>query len=176
MDQLALDASSQSIAIGRRRLLTQFLPALTLLGGVSLLGGLTRLGRAECDAEAGADGCRCAQCGCTECILVPETKTVKKWIYCTKVVPYCLKNCRNPLRCRQELCDTCPECEATVRYKRVLIKREVSIKKPGFKCIPLCEACRAEAAKQQEPVKSAPPAPPAPAAPYEARRPGGETR
>lgn len=110
------------------------------------------------------DCCVCKFCGSDQCVLVPEIKTSKKWIYATKVVPYCLKTgCRKPCTCRHDDYESCPECESRVRYKRVLVKREVVTKTEGFKCVPMCEACRAnlESTKPQATPATAPPVPPA---------------
>lgn len=71
-------------------------------------------------------GCRCR--------LVPETKSVKKFVYSYKDVPYCRPNCPNPLR-RCGDSEACTECEYCPRYKRVLVKREVVEKKEGVKCV-----------------------------------------
>lgn len=98
---------------------------------------------AACGCESGQ--CQCEICGNEHCVLVPETKTTKKWVYATKLVPYCLLKCRNPFHGRDEGCDSCPGCESCVRYKRVLVKREVVTTKQIYKCVPACEACRARA-------------------------------
>lgn len=105
---------------------------------------------------APVSGCYCEVCGSDQCVVVPDTKTTKKWAYSTRLVPFCVKSCPNPFKCRHAASQSCPSCESCVRYKRVLIKREVVTKTAGFKCIPLCEACR-EARQQQSqpPVRSA---------------------
>jgi len=98
---------------------------------------------------------------------VPDTKTTKKWVYATKLVPYCRTKCPNPLKCRHEACDTCPSCEECVRYKRVLVKREVVTTKAGYKCVPACEACRAKAAAAGQAPGQAPRPVAQPNEPYE---------
>lgn len=140
--------------------------AFTMLGIVACLSVGGEIGSLAADTGCGdaGPGCHCDQCGsevcdCDECVVVPDTKTTKKWIYSTKLVPFCVKSCPNPFKCRQDGCESCTECESCVRYKRVLIKREVVTKTEGFKCIPLCEACKAaekKAKEQQEKSKAAP--------------------
>lgn len=127
------------------------IPAMTHL--VSLAG--------EPACGNGAPGCLCSGCGsqmcaCDECVVVPDTKTTKRWTYSTRLVPFCVKSCPNPFRCRHDACQTCPACEPCVRYKRVLIKKEVVTKTEGFKCIPLCEACREAEKKAKEIAKPSP--------------------
>lgn len=124
---------------------------LVIVGAMAMLGttlafqagadGLS--GNAPCACESGH--CQCEYCGADHCCLVPETRTTKKWVYSTKLVPYCLTKCRNPLHGGHEGCDSCPKCESCVRYKRVLVKREVVTTKQIYKCVPACEACRARA-------------------------------
>lgn len=140
-----------------------------LLSTAALLGMVCGL-RAEvgpgCEGQSGGQYCEGENCLCDRCCLVPDVKTTKKWVYSTKLVPYCKTKCPNPLKCRHDACETCPECEDCVRYKRVLIKREVVTKKNGYKCVPGCEACRAKAqAAQSNPALDMPPPPPVPAAP-----------
>ena len=128
---------------------------------------------ASCDAGACDGSCDQGNCLCDHCTIVPDVKTTKKWVYSTKLVPYCRTKCPNPLKCRHDSCETCPNCEECVRYKRVLIKREVVTKKNGYKCVPGCEACRAraQAAKGSAADMPAPPVPAAPPAPTALREP-----
>lgn len=74
------------------------------------------------------------------CRLVPDVKTVKKYEYTMKEVPFCDFKCPNPFRRRQrDACDACPECKDHPRCRRVLVKHEVIEKVPGFKCVVECE-------------------------------------
>ncbi|MSR56402.1 MAG: hypothetical protein EXS05_01860 [Planctomycetaceae bacterium] len=136
---------------------------IALIGAVCATPAATRLASlaAEPVCGNGGPGCHCRGCGCEvwdgdQCVVVPDTKTTKKWVYSTKLVPFCVKGCPNLFKCRHDACETCPECESCVRYKRVLIKREVVTKTEGFKCIPLCEACRNAKKKAKEHEKSKP--------------------
>ena len=65
----------------------------------------------------------CQDCIPHHCVLVPETKQVKKTVYEVHEVPYCLKKLP-PLFSFHKHCDDCAECDC-VRYKRVLMKREI---------------------------------------------------
>jgi hypothetical protein len=141
-----------------------------VLAAALVLLGTTFSIRAEVGSPSGPESplcrdgrCRCGSCGAEHCRVVPDIKTTKKWIYCTKLVPYCRKKCPNPLHCKSDCCDTCPQCESCVRYKRVLMKREVVMTKRGYKCVPSCGACRTRT--------EGPAAKPAPAATKEASAP-----
>lgn len=122
----------------RRRFERLLFASVAIITAVGAIRGVRAF--AECDVESG----RCALCGCDHCVVVPDVKTTRKWVYATKLVPYCRTKCPNPLKCRHDACEVCPSCEECVRYKRVLIKREVVTTKDGYKCIPACEACRAK--------------------------------
>lgn len=78
------------------------------------------------------------------CQLVPETKQIKKTVYEVHEVPFCLK--KLPPLCsllfhRGCECDNCAECDC-VRYKRVLVKKEIVCEEYCvMKCVPeeICE-------------------------------------
>src|SRR5262245_30018346 len=67
-------------------------------------------------------------CVTHSCKLVPETKQIKKTVYEVQEVPYCLKKLPPLLSLfHHHGCDDCDmgaECKC-VRYKRVLVKKEV---------------------------------------------------
>jgi hypothetical protein len=138
-----------------------------LIAAVVVSAGTALVLRAEvnvrqvsCESCCGDEVCQCAVCGCNHCVAVPDTKTTKKYVYATKLVPYCLTKCPNPFKCRHDSCESCANCEDCVRYKRVLVKREVVTTKTGCKCIPTCEACQARnQSAPQSPAKGLPGAP-----------------
>jgi len=69
------------------------------------------------------------------CVLVPETRQIKKTVYEVHEVPYCLKKLP-PLFGFHKYCDDCAECDC-VRYKKVLVKKElVCCEIPTTKCVP----------------------------------------
>lgn len=152
--------------------------AASLFCALSWLGSAVDAASCACGETAGGTGrCGCEACHCDRCCLVPEVRTEKKWVYAVKLVPYCLTKCPNPLKCRHDACDSCPTCEECVRYKRVLIKREVATKKTVCKCVPGCQACQAQAAAAAATPQRAVAAPseplalPAPAGPEPAASP-----
>ncbi|HEX6984142.1 MAG TPA: hypothetical protein VF170_02140 [Planctomycetaceae bacterium] len=78
-----------------------------------------------------------AQPGPHRCVTRPVVKEVKKTVYETKLVPYCLPRPWCGV-CRGDGRRPCPDCEKCVRWKRVVVKREVVV---GETC---CYACTAE--------------------------------
>ena len=66
----------------------------------------------------------CQDCLSQRCMLVPETKQIKKTVYEVREVPYCLKKLPPLFSFHKHSCDDCAECEC-VRYKKVLVKREI---------------------------------------------------
>jgi hypothetical protein len=70
------------------------------------------------------------------CKVVPEVKKHKKVVYCTKQEDYCLKKCPCPLGGGHG-CDACPMCEQ-LRCRTVLLKKEVEVEEPSFKCVIEC--------------------------------------
>lgn len=129
----------------------------------SKLFSLTVVFLVTCVAAARAGtGCTCGDASCGgckspgQCVLVPETKSVKKVIYEIKCVPYCdhaPPSClhgRNWTEC--DLCGKskdgnghtvsagshcCPQCRAQPKYKKVLVKREIEVGKAcNVKCAP----------------------------------------
>jgi hypothetical protein len=82
----------------------------------------------------------CPQCGCvtefrevtqTVCRMVPETKPIKKIVYETKRVPYCM-------HCLSGICRSgrCTQCEGSARWKTVLVKKEITCgEKTELKCV-----------------------------------------
>jgi hypothetical protein len=91
----------------------------------------------------------CNTCVTHSCQLVPEVKPIKKTVYEVQEVPYCLKKLP-PLfslfHSRDCNCDQCAECQC-VRYKRVLVKKEVICGEIcTTKCVPQehhvpCQTC-----------------------------------
>ena len=73
------------------------------------------------------------------CRIVPDVKTVKKYVYSMKEVPVCQLKCPNLFRRRGDCSDPCPECADHPRCKRILVKHEVIEKVAGFKCVVECE-------------------------------------
>jgi hypothetical protein len=106
--------------------------AIALLGTTIALRADVAVAPVPGALACGEERCRCESCGAEHCCLVPETKTTKKWVYATKLVPHCQAKCRNPLKSSHDDCGICPSCEACVRYKRVLVKREVVTTKPVY--------------------------------------------
>ena len=102
------------------------------------------LASAWCGAAAAADGhfgpqhveaTACHVCTSHHCVLVPETRQIKKTVYEIHEVPYCLKKLP-PLFSFHKHCDDCAECDC-VRYKRVLVKKEIVCDEVcTMKCIP----------------------------------------
>ena len=101
------------------------------------------------------------------CRLVEERKPIKKTVYECKEVPYCQ---HKPAKFFQ--CDSCPECQACPKYKKVLIKKEIVCgEKCTTKCVvdevirkvPCCNHCQAEVGQPvQAMVQETDLAPPAP--------------
>ena len=108
---------------------------LLVIGAAVLYTGLTVSG-----AIGGHHGCgKCgapAECCYQEmvvqrCKMVPDNKPIKKTVYEVKEVPYCLHKLSH---CHD--CDCCPECQACPRYKKVLVKKEITCgEKCGTKCV-----------------------------------------
>jgi len=66
------------------------------------------------------------------CRMVPDNRPIKKTVYECKDVPYCLHKLP---KFGHEPCDSCRECDC-VRYKKVLIKKEVVCGETrGTKCV-----------------------------------------
>jgi len=84
----------------------------------------------------------CQDCIAHHCVLVPETKQIKKTVYEVQEVPYCLKKLPPLFSFHKRGCDDCAECDC-VRYKKVLVKREIVCQEIcTTKCVP--EACVAK--------------------------------
>ena len=66
----------------------------------------------------------CADCIAHHCVLVPETRQIKKTVYEVQEVPYCLKKLPPLFSFHRHCRDECIECDC-VRYKKVLVKKEV---------------------------------------------------
>lgn len=154
--------------MGLKSRLTLLCMGLALFGVFRAVSADAVSTTAGCTAGCGTDGspCTCPHCGGACCRLVPGTKTVKKTVYSCKLVPYCKTKCPNPLRCRHDESETCPTCEERVRYRRVLLKREITTKVPECKCVPW--EAGAISLSHGSPGESAPPptVPPAIAAPW----------
>ena len=83
---------------------------------------------------------RCATCpaavplpehpGPHQCVIVPDIRHVKKTVYATKRVPFCVHEpfCLHDSHCAQ--------CEARPRWKRVLVKCQIVVEEIcGYKCV-----------------------------------------
>lgn len=109
-----------------------------------------------CQRCAAPDGCCYYQVTKYRCVLVPDTKQIKKTVYECRDVPYCEH--RLPKFGHYECC---PECAACPKFKKVMVKREVVVAEVcGTKCV-------VEAYCEQVPgpcrhcgVPSGPPSPP----------------
>jgi hypothetical protein len=78
----------------------------------------------------------CQDCVSHHCVLVPETKQIKKTVYEVQEVPYCLKKLPPLFSFHKHGCEECAECDC-VRYKKVLVKKEVvCCEIPTMKCVP----------------------------------------
>ena len=112
-----------------------------------LLLGISVGGKSEgtCNCHGG-DHCGC--CPAHECVTKPGVKTVKKTVYDVKCVPVCE---HQPAKFLAP-CDCCPVCK--LKYKKVLIKREVSTEVCITTCVPVevCPHC----ACNQDKVPTAP--------------------
>jgi hypothetical protein len=100
--------------------------------------------------------CKPAPCcpkPCNKCIIVPTTITRVKVLYGEKCVDYCLPMCRCCGRRHAEghcpggcdahdygLCQCLGQCRSCghPRTKHILLKREVEVECPSFKCVPPC--------------------------------------
>lgn len=67
------------------------------------------------------------QPGPHRCVMQPDKKEIKKTVYETKWVPYCLPNPYCGRCCEGDCNKPCPSCEKCVRWKRVVVKREVVV-------------------------------------------------
>ncbi|MDX1945970.1 MAG: hypothetical protein SFU86_11280 [Pirellulaceae bacterium] len=160
------------------------LPRLACLAALAALPGLAL---ANDLASLLHPGGVCPHCNCQEqivyqdaichrCVLVPDNKPIKKIVYEVKEVPFCLKKLPPlfSLLRKQDCCEDacCPEC-ACPRYKKVLIKKEITCGEVcGTRCrieeyvtrVP-CRVCTPGCLNCTElvvPVASGPVAPPAP--------------
>lgn len=61
------------------------------------------------------------------CVIQPAKKEIKKTVYETKLVPYCLPNPYCGDCCRDDCNQPCPTCEKCVRWKKVVVKREIVV-------------------------------------------------
>ena len=75
-------------------------------------------------AHPAQESIACQDCVSHRCVLVPETKPIKKIVYEVHEVPYCLKKLPPLFSFHKRGCDECAECDC-VRYKKVLVKKEV---------------------------------------------------
>ena len=121
----------------RTKLLVAF-AAFASLAALSYSGAADLLGH-HCD---GGSHCHCPmveECEwqdvvCHRCKLVEEKKAIKKTVYDVKEVPYCLTKLPKCGHCGD--CDECRECKH-VRYKKVLIKKEITCGETcTVKCVP----------------------------------------
>ena len=90
-------------------------------------------------------------CVTHSCQLVPAIKQIKKTVYEVQEVPYCVKKCPplwSLLHHRGCDCEACAPCDC-VRYKKVLVKREV-----------VCEEVCTTKCVVQEHIQRVPCAPP----------------
>lgn len=119
----------------RTKLLFAFAILASLIG-LSYAVAADMLGGHDCD---GGSHCHCPvvevwewqDVVCHRCKLVEEKKPIKKTVYDVKEVPFCLTK---PKCGHCGHCDDCRECEH-VRYKRVLIKKEITC---GETCVTRC--------------------------------------
>lgn len=141
-------------------------------------------------ADDDAQDCACQRCGCQAhchkvCRVVCEMKEVKKTCYSCQCEDFCVPgpSCKvgevcecnpcgcNPCGCKFLTCifgDGCtshrtiwkPSCEATVRTRNKLYKREVTVKVPTYKWVVeyTCDQCQAAVPCQAN--ASAAPTPP----------------
>src|SRR5687768_3263549 len=120
----------------RTKLLIAF-AAFASLVGLSYSGAADMFGAHHCD---GGNDCHCPMVDvwewqdgvCHRCRVVEEVKPIKKTVYDFKEVPFCLTKLPHCGHCGH--CDDCRECKH-VRYKRVLIKREITC---GETCVTKC--------------------------------------
>lgn len=138
-----------------------------LLGSVVALAGG---GHAPCPHCQSTDGVLYKDVVEHRCKMVEDKKPIKKTVYECKEVPYCQH--KAPKLFGSECC---AECEGCARYKKVLVKKEVTCgEKCTTKCVieeivrkvPCCKTCQAEfepanviaADSLQEPVAAERPA------------------
>ena len=120
----------------RTKLLLAF-AAFASIAGLSYSGAADMFGGHSCD---GGRVCHCPMVEvcewqdvvCHRCKMVEEKKPIKKTIYDFKEVPFCLTRLPKCGHCGH--CDDCRECKH-VRYKRVLVKREITC---GETCVTKC--------------------------------------
>jgi hypothetical protein len=122
----------------RTKLLVAF-AVFASLAGLSYSGAADLLLGHHCD---GGHNCHCPMVEtwewqdvvCHRCKLVEDKKPIKKTVYEVKEVPFCLTKLPKCGHCGH--CDECRECDS-VRYKRVLIKKEITCGETcSVKCIP----------------------------------------
>lgn len=130
--------------VARTCLLAVFVTTVCLLTTcTSALDVLVRPRCPHCQAEAGV----CHKEVVTHrCRMVEERKPIKKTVYECKEVPYCEHKLPRFL---QSSC--CPECSDCVKYKKVLVKREITCgETTKMKCVveevihkvPCCSQCQ----------------------------------
>ncbi len=121
----------------RTKLLIAF-AVFAILAGLSYSGAADMLGH-HCN---GGKHCHCPMVEvcewqdvvCHRCKVVEEKKAIKKTVYEVKDVPFCLTKLPKCGHCGH--CDECRECK-DVRYKRVLIKKEITCGETcALKCVP----------------------------------------
>ena len=102
---------------------------------VITLGAIFSLTLLALVGNAIAGDCQCQDCRPPAICKMVEVKTpIKKIVYECKEVPYCLPKPHHGC--------CCPECEACVRYKKVLIKKEIVVgEKCEYKCVPEILPC-----------------------------------
>ena len=124
---------------------------------LAALASVAAVSMASAGTPGGCGDASCGGCkGPGQCVLVPETKAVKKVVYELKCVPYCdhaPPSCLHGRGCTEcDLCGKakdgsghglscgshcCPQCRAHPKYKKVLVKREVEVGKTcTVKCVP----------------------------------------
>ena len=122
----------------RTKLLLAF-AAFASIAGLSYSGAADMFGGHSCD---GGRDCHCPMVEvcewqdvvCHRCKMVEEKKPIKKTIYDFKEIPFCLTKLPKCGHCGS--CDDCRECK-DVRYKRVLVKKEITCGETCvIKCIP----------------------------------------
>jgi hypothetical protein len=107
------------------------LAGLSYSGAADMFGGPTCDGGVHCHCPM-VEVCEWQDVVCHRCKIVTEKKPIKKTVYDCKEVPYCLTKLPKCGHCGQ--CDDCRECK-DVRYKRVLIKKEITC---GETCVTKC--------------------------------------
>ena len=160
--------------------LSMALVALMAIAQPAMAGG--------CKEECCGTPNSCGHCGCAApckrmCKVVPDVKVVTKVVWEVKCEEFCTPFpgspcCGHAKSCVQEGCDAgscekgkCPEVVTPdcgpVRTRKILVKKEIKVQCPTFKCVPCygCDACCESGAVVPSPAggKTAPA--PAPAAP-----------